>query len=116
MCALPQPRHGLVAQGPQAPLQVQGLPVRQVQPDRRAAAGHGRPGGAQAATSGRGRHCHGHPLHIAVDGPAAARAGLRAGHRRRGRARCRAQGAPPHAQEQESTSSSSSSAAIASAA
>lgn len=39
-----KPRHDLVAQGPQAPLQVQGLCLRQVQPHRRATARHGSAG------------------------------------------------------------------------
>ena len=91
MRPLPQPWHGVVAQGPQAPLQVQGLSVSQVQPDRRAAAGHGRPGRAQAAAGGRGRHRHGHPLHLAQLWPVAARARL-PGWRRAGRQRDRRAG------------------------
>lgn len=67
--ALPQPRSGVCAQGPQALLPLEGLPVRQVHAHRRAPARHGGAGGAAQATGAgreRGarvtaplRHCRG---------------------------------------------------------
>uniref|UniRef100_A0A8C0RWB7 DMA domain-containing protein n=1 Tax=Canis lupus familiaris TaxID=9615 RepID=A0A8C0RWB7_CANLF len=51
--ALPQPRRAVLAQGPQALLPLQGLHLREVHPHHRAAAGHGRAGGAAPAAGQR---------------------------------------------------------------
>lgn len=52
---MPEPRDGVVAQGPQAALPVQGLRLPEVQPDCGAAAGDGGASRAEAAAGGRGR-------------------------------------------------------------
>lgn len=82
MRPLPQPRLLLAAEGAQAVLHVAGLPVQEVQPDRRAAAGDGRPGetrggGAVPAASAAPRRAAGPGG--AGPGPAGERAARRAG-------------------------------------
>jgi hypothetical protein len=78
--ALPEPRGAVLAQGPQALLSLQGLHLREVHPDHRAAAGDGGAGGA-AQAAGQREPGEPHPG-LAAGSARAPAAGGRCGHRR----------------------------------
>jgi len=57
VCPLPKPWYGIVAQGAQAPLPLQGLRLPQMQPYCRETTSYGRAGRSQETAGSWGRHC-----------------------------------------------------------
>lgn len=64
MRPVPEPRGSFRPKGPQEVLSVAGLCVCQVYPDRRAAAGHGGPGGAPETAGAGGERGAGAGAHV----------------------------------------------------